>query len=58
MGRYKKRIKKNKYYYSGYINDIKYIISKCPVCYQKNANFYKREKSKIIIFDNPKDSYV
>ena len=31
----KKEFKKQRYYYIGYINDIKYIISNCPKCYQK-----------------------
>ena len=54
----RKEFKKLKYYYRGYINDIKYIISKCSACYQKNSKFFKREKCKTIIFDNPKDRYV
>ena len=54
----RKEFKKQRYYYRGYINDIKYIISNSPTCYQKNANFYKRESSKTIIFDYPRDRYV
>ena len=53
-----KRFKKLKYYYRGYINDIKYIVSNCEKCNQKNFKFYKREKCKTIIFDDPKDRYV
>ena len=51
-------MKKLRYYYKGYVNDIKYIISNCPVCCEKNINFYKRESCKTIIFDYPKDRYV
>ena len=51
-------MKKLRYYYRGYINDIKYIIFNCPVCCEKNINFYKRESCKTIIFDYPKDRYV
>ena len=54
----RKEFKKLRYYYRGYINDIKYVISKCPSCYQKNANFYKRESCKTIVFDYPRDRYV
>ena len=54
----RKEFKKQGYYYRGYINDIKYIITKCPTCYQKNANFYTREPSKTIVFDYPRDRYV
>ena len=54
----RKEFKKQRYYYRGYINGIKYIISKCPTCYQKNSNFYKREPSKTIVFDYPRDRYV
>ena len=34
-----KEFKKRRYYYRGYINDIKYIISKYPICYQKKCKF-------------------
>lgn len=54
----RKEFKKQKYYYRGSINDIKYILSNCPVCAQINIKFYKRESCKTIIFDNPKDRYV
>ena len=54
----RKEMKKLRYYYKGYVNDIKYIISNCPVCCEKNINFYKRESCKTIIFDYPKDRYV
>ena len=54
----RKEFKKQKYYYRGYINDIKYIVSNCETCNQKNFKFYKREKCKTIIFDDPKDRYV
>ena len=54
----RKEFKKQKYYYRGYINDIKYIVSNCTQCNQKNFKFYKKEKCKTIIFDEPKDRYV
>ena len=37
------------------VNDIKYVISRCMICAQKNNSYYKREHSKVIIFDKPKD---
>ena len=51
-------MKKLRYYYRGYINGIRYIISNCPVRCEKNIIFYKRENSKTIIFDFHKDRYV
>ena len=54
----RKEFKKLRYYYRGYINDIKYIIANCPSCNQKNFKFYKREKCKTIIFNFPKDRYI
>ena len=54
----RKEFKKLRYYYRGYINDIKYIIANCPSCNQKNFKFYKRENCKSIIFDFPKDRYI
>ena len=54
----RKEFKKLRYYYRGYINDIRYIISNCPTCNQKNFKFYGREKCKTIIFDFPKYRYI
>ena len=47
---------KRKIYYYGYTNDVKYIISICPVCIQNNKNFNKRVAPKTINFDNTKDN--
>ena len=54
----RKEFKKQKYYYRGYINDFKYIVSNCTQCNQKNFKFYKKEKYITILFDEPKDRYV
>ena len=32
---------RRKIYYYGFTIDIKYIISKCSSCMQKNSNYYK-----------------
>ena len=51
-------MKRQRYYYCGYANDIKYVISKSIICSQQNKNFAKKVKAKTIIFDYPKDRYV
>ena len=54
----RKEFLRQNWFYFGYVNDIKYIISKCSICLQKNRKFYKREPSKIILFERPKDRYL
>lgn len=54
----RKEFIRRKIYYYGFTIDIKYVISKCSICLQKNSNYYKRPPSKSIIFDAPKDRYV
>ena len=54
----RKEFLKNRYYYIGYTYDIKYVCTRCPQCAQKNRNFFKREPSKYILFNKPRDSYI
>ena len=38
----RKEMKKRKIIYRGYANDIKYVLSRCITCLQKNKNYIKR----------------
>ena len=54
----KSRINEMKIYYKGINNDLEKIQDLCEVCIQKKAVFYKREPSKQIIMERPKQRYV
>jgi len=46
------------YTYKGVYEDSKTIINICPVCVQKERQIYKREPSKQLIFNRPKERFI
>ena len=46
------------YTYKGLYEDAETIVKTCPICIQKERQFYKREPSKQIVFNKPKERYI
>ena len=54
-----KEFLKEGYYYVGYAYDIRYVISKCIRCAEKNKNFFKKNHVNLLYLINQKiDIYL